>query len=323
MSSSSTIPSEGDYLPPLPRTIGLGSLQSRLNRAKSLSQPQNNSTELPVENKRASVYIPAHKRSGRRHGILLQHPSSFDNLRISSPEASTQVPSDSKDASTQTPIEKPILMKVLEDPQFSDITVYIGPSKETFHLHREILSFTSNFFKDFCTALRSSKTMIVAQIYLPHLDPTMFRTIINWQYSGNLTLDLTSTPCPLTPLYRTIEFLKLPALRIKFFDTLITFCRTNFCNLTGGGRAIFIGKFNELCGVVKPSDLGKLIECMEVIVEHFVVLPDAFLEALEGGAVSNVFVAAFIGARRNLGHWRSCGKCFDIEREEKGVRGYK
>ncbi|KAF3104972.1 hypothetical protein TWF102_002733 [Orbilia oligospora] len=323
MSSSSTIPSEGDYLPPLPRTTGLGSLQSRLNRAKSLSQTKKTSTGLPVENKRASVHIPVDNKSGHRHGILFQHPWSFDNLRISSPEASTNIPPDSKDACTQTPIEKPILMKVLEDPQFSDITVYIGPSKETFHLHREILSFTSNFFKDFCTALRSSKTMIVAQIYLPHLDPTIFKIIITWQYSGNLALDPTSTPCSLTPLYRTIEFLKLPALRIKFFDTLITFCRTNFCNLTSGGRAIFLGKFNELCGVIKPSDLEKLIQCMEVIVEHFVVLPDAFLEALEGGAVSNVFVAAFIGARRNLGHWRSCGKCFDIEREEKGGRGYK
>ncbi|KAF3213501.1 hypothetical protein TWF106_007416 [Orbilia oligospora] len=322
MSSSSTIPSEQDYLPPLPRTTGLGSLQSRLNRAKSLSQPKNTSTEPPAENKRAYVHIPVHKRNARRHGILYQDPLSFDNLRISSPEASTHIPSDSKDASTQNPIEKPILMKVLENPQFSDITVYIGPSKESFHLHREILSFTSNFFKDFCTALRSSKTMIVAQIYLPHLDPTIFKTIIIWQYSGNLTLNPTSTPCSLTPLYRTIEFLKIPALRTKFFETLITSCRTNFCSLTGGGRAIFLGKFNELCGVVKLSDLGKLIECMEVIVEHFVVLPDAFLEALEGGAVSNVFVAAFIGARRNLGHWRSCGKCFYIEREEKGVRGW-
>ncbi|KAK6498152.1 hypothetical protein TWF506_004391 [Arthrobotrys conoides] len=312
--SSSNNPNDQGYLPPLPRTTGLGSLQSKLQRAKSLSEPWKNPTELPIENKRTSVHIPVPKKPSRGSG----YPWLYANTLVSPETTESSIPSDS---TLQAPFEQSTLMKILENPQFSDITVYIGTSKTPFHLHREIISLTSNFFKDFCTALRTSKTTVVAEIYLPHLDPKIFKTVVIWQYSDTLHFSPTSTPAPLIPLYHTIEFLKVPTLRTKYFNILITSCRTDFCNLTETSREVFLRTFNDLCNQVKPSDLGSLIECMEVIVEHFVVLPDAFLEALQIGAVSNVFVAAFIGARENLGHWRSCARCFEGTDEGFGRRG--
>ncbi|KAK6347513.1 hypothetical protein TWF718_005354 [Orbilia javanica] len=301
-----------------PEPMDLNAFQAKLGRAKSLSQPRLRriNPNLPLESKRASVHIPVHPHAFRDNDM---YPPGIIDGTVNNLSGNFEALNLGGGMPTDQSFEKTTLMKILENPKFSDITVYIGPSKVPFHLHREIIALKSGFFKDFCFTLRSSKTAVVAQISLPHLDPAIFRTITQWQYDGPLEINFTQTNDGIVNLYKAIEFLKIPDLRELLLVGMTNFCRTRFCVLNDASRETFLGTFNRLCDIVRLADLSKLITCMEVIVIHFVVLPECFLEALNDGGVSNAFVAAFIGARKNLGHWESCRKCFD-KYEEEGRR---
>ncbi|KAK6495149.1 hypothetical protein TWF481_003177 [Arthrobotrys musiformis] len=209
--------------------------------------------------------------------------------------------------------EEPTLMKILSSPSFSDLKVHISPTKQTFNLHREILSSTSTFFKDFSLATKSAG---IAEIHLPHLSTTAFSQITKWQYDGGITFTFDEKS---VEIFKTIEFLRIPSLRREFWKQLKSFCR-GMCTLNATSRAVFLGTFNMLCKYFKPDDLEDVICCMVDVITHFVVVEDLFLEAMEKGKVCNLFVVGVLGARRRVGHWGVCGGCFSDVKGEGKVR---
>ncbi|KAF3927915.1 hypothetical protein ABW20_dc0106917 [Dactylellina cionopaga] len=76
---------------------------------------------------------------------------------------------------------------LLEDPCFSDITVYVGEKEKEYKLHRNILSVGSSYFKVVCKegAFREGNERVVK---IPDTDSDAFDIILKWLYSGEYSL---------------------------------------------------------------------------------------------------------------------------------------
>ncbi|KAK6362834.1 hypothetical protein TWF730_000287 [Orbilia blumenaviensis] len=73
------------------------------------------------------------------------------------------------------------ILPSFNNPTFSDLTILSGPSKISFHVHKVIVSATSNFFKTCCNAGNYSNNGSQI-IELPNIPPTVLQTILLWQY---------------------------------------------------------------------------------------------------------------------------------------------
>ncbi|KAK6334416.1 hypothetical protein TWF730_003630 [Orbilia blumenaviensis] len=209
---------------------------------------------------------------------------------------------ESEAPSEQTESEKSVLMRILEKPKFSDITVYVGKPKKSFHLHKDIISLTSRYFKSICT---KNKT----ELNIRTINPDIFKSIVSWQYEGGLIL--TPESCKtIVPLYKAVEFLGMPKLKADIFRQLAIFYQTGLCGLSVGDKTDLLKKFMTLCRDFEPEDLEMLIKCVEGVVIHYRFTPDTILLGLEDESFPSMFVAALIGARESLGHWNYCDTCF-------------
>ncbi|EPS45875.1 hypothetical protein H072_184 [Dactylellina haptotyla CBS 200.50] len=79
------------------------------------------------------------------------------------------------------------LLRQLGDPEYSDVTVIVGPGKKVYKLHRIIICAKSSFFKA-CLRHQFLEEQM-REIKLPEIDSRSFDIIVDWMYRGSLSTD--------------------------------------------------------------------------------------------------------------------------------------
>jgi hypothetical protein len=72
----------------------------------------------------------------------------------------------------------------------STVSVLVGPSEEAFLVHQQIISLKSQFFKAACR--KEWKEGAEKLVRLPEVEPGLFRSYLNWVYTGDLAVDVSA-----------------------------------------------------------------------------------------------------------------------------------
>ncbi|KAK6515861.1 hypothetical protein TWF281_004452 [Arthrobotrys megalospora] len=139
---------------------------------------------------------------------------------MSSPKfAKAKAPSVSTapNSTKKTPNDDIGLVKLINDPEFSDVTVLVGKTEKEYKLHRNIISHGSDFFKVCC---REGKFMEGNQrlIRLPEIDTGAFDIVIRWIYNGGYFLPDRVKKTPFCKIHQAADFLGVRTLKKEMLE---------------------------------------------------------------------------------------------------------
>jgi len=155
----------------------------------------------------------------------------------------------------------PALKSLLGDSQFTDVQFKIGDT--LIPAHRNILVARSDYFRAmFKGGMREKNEKIIA---IPDIDPTTFRDVLEFLYSGKISLTLTNI-VPMITAAEKFQILELKELCYTSFDQVVneeniiqillvadSYSEMTLKNLC---KKYILGHYSE---VVKTSDFKSLI----------------------------------------------------------------
>ncbi|KAF3908882.1 hypothetical protein AA313_de0203914 [Arthrobotrys entomopaga] len=119
-----------------------------------------------------------------------------------------------KQQQTATAYRPPSLLHMLQDRDFSDVTVFVGIDSVPFHLHKAIICASTLFFR---TALkpRAFKESYTCEVCLPEIQPKTFYNVVWWMYGGPAagTSALNGYDYDIVHTYQAAEFLMMKDYR--------------------------------------------------------------------------------------------------------------
>ncbi|KAF3278835.1 hypothetical protein TWF970_004379 [Orbilia oligospora] len=191
---------------------------------------------------------------------------------------------------------KSVLGHMLKDLDFTDVIVYVGRDKEPFHLHRVVISKTSEFFKAACKPGRF-KESIEKEIELPSIHPTTFRKVISWQYQQGYEPHWTHGFNEYI-MFKAADFLQIQGLReevLKSLGAMSQRCE-NLCNASHNDIQKVVDTFAKICELCCDSDLPTLAPIAHEIGAHWEVEAGGILGSLKSGAYGSTFAAVMLEA---------------------------
>ncbi|KAK6495151.1 hypothetical protein TWF481_003179 [Arthrobotrys musiformis] len=248
------------------------------------------------------------------------------------------VPANSNGASAAEARAGTILSLMLESGDYSDITVFAGPDRVPFKLHRAVICQTSDFFKAACK--HSFKEGNTKEIYLREIDPSTFRWIADWQYGKKDKYNETWTSGrEELGIFKAADFLQIKRLRSEILESLTKSCREKLRELkrprayptyperkgvTAPARPPDIdavadevwANFAKICDISHQEDLDALISIAAEILPHRGASANEIIEGLASGVYGSTFVAAVVGAQNVILHVYKMGDDGALEKPE-------
>ncbi|KAK6519030.1 hypothetical protein TWF281_003719 [Arthrobotrys megalospora] len=213
------------------------------------------------------------------------------------------------DADTSVKKEKSKIIQLLNDPQFSDLTVFAGEEKQAFHLHRSIVCLESGFFATACKS--QFKEGLTREFHLPEINPDVFQKIATWMYDGGLGDEYYGNET--IEVYQAADFLQVPTFREAILSGFARFCQKKAHNFHPKDKEDTFQFFLLLCDISHPSQIHQLSKCAESFVTYLQLGAGYMLQLLEEGKLNNRFLAAMLIAGQDLRSTTWCKICEDVE----------
>ncbi|KAF3189109.1 hypothetical protein TWF788_011230 [Orbilia oligospora] len=105
---------------------------------------------------------------------------------------------------------------MLNNPEYSDMTVYAGIQQTPFKLHRAVMCISSGFLKACCDS-SSFKEGATKAVYLPDIEPEVFQKVVLWLYEEDYKYTWTNWNEDLK-LIRAADLLKIEDLRANILN---------------------------------------------------------------------------------------------------------
>ncbi|KAK6497295.1 hypothetical protein TWF506_004768 [Arthrobotrys conoides] len=107
---------------------------------------------------------------------------------------------------------------LINDTRFSDVQVIVGPKEVVYSLHRNFLTFRSDFFS--CVLDPKWKESKDETVRLPEIHPPAFLAVSTWIYGGRFSI-MNHTEY-LAEIYKAADYLQIPGFKEYFFEQLIS-----------------------------------------------------------------------------------------------------
>ncbi|KAK6334417.1 hypothetical protein TWF730_003631 [Orbilia blumenaviensis] len=206
--------------------------------------------------------------------------------------------------------------QILDDSAFSDITVYIGPRRQPFRLHRNFICHTSDYFRTACKDLKITKFTIAK------MSPEVFKVITRWQYGGGIR-ELPFYGNFVYSVFRGADGLGIPHLKFDILQNLAYFCRVGICLLEKLEKEHFFTFFMKICKLSSIQELQMLTICAETVVLHWRLGQPFFLYGDGELRPNDMFRTAYIGAMQNLGGQTVCQRCNRGQSLDSGLYAFE
>ncbi|KAK6334415.1 hypothetical protein TWF730_003629 [Orbilia blumenaviensis] len=189
-----------------------------------------------------------------------------------------------------------IVLNMLNDPTFTDMTVFVGSEKKVFKLHRAVICIFSDFFK--CAIgpgnFREASSGVIE---LPEVDHIAFSKAVDWMYGGDYTWFDSHNGWDV-PAFEVANFLQLQNMRKAILNAIAASPQQIMASASKEFLEQYVSNFAKVCEFCNKSDLEDLESCARTIIPHWKVTREEIYDGLLEGKYGNTFVAAFLGAQK-------------------------
>ncbi|KAF3192235.1 hypothetical protein TWF225_000496 [Orbilia oligospora] len=212
------------------------------------------------------------------------------------------------------PRRKLVLKFMLNNPEYSDMTVFAGVHQTPFKLHRAVICIRSGFFKACCDS-SGFKEGTTKAVYLAEIEPEVFKKVVLWLYEERYGYILTDGHEYLK-LIQAADLLKIESLRVDILNKFYSKCRHSFLDSLPEIAEELLGSFVKICQFCQETDLTILICIMKELLSYVKVTPKMVLTGLTDGSFGKTFMAALVGAQSET----ECSECGVKMIEDGGER---
>ncbi|KAF3146211.1 hypothetical protein TWF594_003531 [Orbilia oligospora] len=211
---------------------------------------------------------------------------------------------------------EPVLRFMLNNPEYSDMTVFAGVHQTPFKLHRAVICIRSGFFKACCDS-SSFKEGTTKAVYLAEIEPEVFEKVVLWLYEerfGYIWMD----GHEYLKLIQAADLLKVESLRMDILNEFYSKCGHWFLkhDILPDTAEELLGSFVKICQFCQETDLTILICIMKELLSYVKVTPKMVLTGLTDGSFGKTFMAALVGAQSET----ECSECGVKMIEDGGER---
>ncbi|KAK6330421.1 hypothetical protein TWF696_003518 [Orbilia brochopaga] len=166
-------------------------------------------------------------------------------------------------------------IELLNSGAMSDIIVTVGPEKDFFELHKNIITLQSNLLETLCS--EGSKKPGTTELILPQVDGHTFRIILEWMYDGKRALRQLDNDEKFLTIYKAADFLDMPQLKIDIIGLLSHMIAIDFKQQNDPGYVRIVASPKELVRKIGSSshlrDWEALKPLFGVMVKEYTTSP--------------------------------------------------
>ncbi|KAF3201818.1 hypothetical protein TWF192_005984 [Orbilia oligospora] len=119
-----------------------------------------------------------------------------------------------------TPSEYGLLLGKLWDPEFSDVTVYVGAGRQEYKLHRTIICAESEYLRKACKAMKPGGSP--HRVELRNIKPAAFDVILKWIYGCGYNVPEDYEPSKFLDTYTAADHLCIHSLKEEIMHQITT-----------------------------------------------------------------------------------------------------
>ncbi|EGX50321.1 hypothetical protein AOL_s00076g85 [Orbilia oligospora ATCC 24927] len=119
-----------------------------------------------------------------------------------------------------TPSEYGLLLGKLWDPEFSDVTVYVGTGRQEYKLHRTIICAESEYLRKACKAMKPGGSP--HRVELRNIKPAAFDVILKWIYGCGYSVPEDYEPSKFLDTYTAADHLCIHSLKEEIMHQITT-----------------------------------------------------------------------------------------------------
>ncbi|KAK6497842.1 hypothetical protein TWF481_012241 [Arthrobotrys musiformis] len=123
-----------------------------------------------------------------------------------------------------SPVSKPptseygMMLGKLWDPEFSDVTVYVGSSRREYKLHRTIICAESEFLRRTCKSAKPAGGS--HRVELRNISPATFDIILKWVYGCGYTVPEDYETSKFLDAYTAADYLSINSLKAEIMHQI-------------------------------------------------------------------------------------------------------
>ncbi|EGX46049.1 hypothetical protein AOL_s00110g213 [Orbilia oligospora ATCC 24927] len=200
---------------------------------------------------------------------------------------------------------KQALKFMLNNPEYSDMTVFAGVSQTSFNLHRAVMCIGSGFLKACCDS-SSFQEGTTKAVYLAEIESEVFQKIVLWLYEEEYEYTWTNGNEDLK-LIQAADLLKIEGFRADILYKFSLKLRYQVGTLGVQSKAAeeLLRNFVKICHFCEETNIKALIYIMRKLLPYVKVTPKMVLAGLTDGSFGKIFMAALVGAQSEVG----CSEC--------------
>ncbi|KAK6524105.1 hypothetical protein TWF694_005768 [Orbilia ellipsospora] len=206
------------------------------------------------------------------------------------------------------------LLQMLENKSFSDITIFVGPTRVPFHLHKVIICASSPFFQ---AALkpRTFKESIASELRLPEIDPTVFWNVVWWMYGGTEagTSSINRRDDDITKTYAAAEFLLMKEYRrdillraTQLFSEPLALETTDPEESKKKDHPVKVVR--EICAIATTEDWDILMPVVDAVISCYKLNAKVTFAKRSQPELMSALVMELVGKKLNVTMCKPCQK---------------
>ncbi|RVD83539.1 uncharacterized protein DFL_007925 [Arthrobotrys flagrans] len=176
-----------------------------------------------------------------------------------------------------------LMLGKLWDPEFSDVTIYVGPSRREYKLHRTIICAESEYLRKACKSVKPGGSP--HRVELRNIKSATFDIILKWIYSCGYNVPGDYEPSKFLDTYTTADYLSIHSLKEEIMHQITSIIQVD----------VMKNKATQDCTIPNPIHLmrrfaqvssSKDFDVLQKPVQQFLALRGVNTEWVKGMAAS-------------------------------------